>query len=223
MTKPVNPQRKYIFWLIAGILAVAAAFALDNAVDGALDVTKAAALKSFADWCSKLGEGWVPAVVGVLFALAYLVGNHPKTAARIFFVALTCEFTGLAATILRVLFGRTRPNNLEFPQGFYGVWHDGHWIIGQYKFSSFPSGHAATVAGVAAAAWLLHRGWGAVFAVYALAVIWSRVALQCHHLSDMLASTVLSIAMAIWLKRILLPFTETQFSRLNRKLWKNRF
>jgi membrane-associated phospholipid phosphatase len=136
-------------------------------------------------------------------------------AARIFFVALTSELTGLAATILRVLFGRTRPL-AHAPQGFYGVWHDGHWILGKYDFSSFPSGHAATAVGLAAAAWLVHRGWGAVVVVYALAVVWSRMALQCHHLSDVLASAVLSIALAVWLKPLLLPSLETQFGRLRR-------
>jgi membrane-associated phospholipid phosphatase len=98
------------------------------------------------------------------------------------------------------------------------MWHDGHWILGQFKFSSFPSGHAATAVGVAAAAWLVHRGWGAVLMVYALAVMWSRIALQCHHLSDVLASTVLSIALAVWLKQRLLPSVEFQFGNLNRAM-----
>jgi membrane-associated phospholipid phosphatase len=114
-----------------------------------------------------------------------------------------------------VLFGRTRPL-AHVPQGFYGVWHDGHWILGKYDFSSFPSGHAATAVGLAAAAWLVHRGWGAVAAVYALAVVWSRMALQCHHLSDVLASAVLSIALAVRLKPLLLPLLETQSGRLHR-------
>ncbi|HZI32895.1 MAG TPA: phosphatase PAP2 family protein, partial [Candidatus Binatia bacterium] len=167
-------------------------------------------------WCSKIGEGWVIAVVGIFFSLVYLLANRPQIAARIFFVALTSELTGLAATILRLFFGRARPNNHLVPQGFYGLWHDGHWIIGQYKFSSFPSGHAASAVGLAAAAWLVHRGWGAVLAVYALAVMWSRIALECHHLSDVLASTVLAIPLAMMLKPLLLPFLEFQFGNLNR-------
>jgi membrane-associated phospholipid phosphatase len=100
------------------------------------------------------------------------------------------------------------------------VWHDGHWILGKYDFSSFPSGHAATAVGLAAAAWLIHRGWGAVGAVYALAVMWSRMALQCHHLSDVLASAVLSIVLAVWLKPLLLASMESQFCRLHRAVRK---
>jgi membrane-associated phospholipid phosphatase len=208
-------SRRFWLWLLAGAGVVAAAFLLDDRVDAALDVTHVAEWEHFARGCSKIGEGWVIAVVGIFFALVFLLVQRPQVAARIFFVALTSELTGLAATILRVLFGRTRPL-AHVPQGFYGVWHDGHWILGKYDFSSFPSGHAATAVGLAAAAWLVHRGWGAVAAVYALAVVWSRMALQCHHLSDVLASAVLSIALAVRLKPLLLPLLESQFGRLHR-------
>jgi membrane-associated phospholipid phosphatase len=194
-------SRRFWLWLLAGAGVVTAAFLWDNRVDAALNVTHVVAWEHFARGCSKIGEGWVIAVVGIFFALVFLLVQRPQVAARIFFVALTSELTGLAATILRVLFGRTRPT-AYVPQGFYGVWHDGHWIIGKYDFSSFPSGHAATAVGLAAA--------------YALAVVWSRMALQCHHLSDVLASAVLSIALAVWLKPLLLPPLESQFGRLHR-------
>jgi membrane-associated phospholipid phosphatase len=121
---------------------------------------------------------------------------------------------------LRILTGRTRPL-AHAAQGFYGVWHDGHWIIGKYEFSAFPSGHAATAVGLAAAVWLVHRGWGAVAAVYALAVMWSRLALQCHHLSDVVASTVLAIPLAVMLKKVLLLSVEFQFGNLHRA-WKKK-
>jgi len=47
-------------------------------------------------------------------------------------------------------------------------------------------------------------------------VAWSRIALECHHFSDVMASTVLSIALAIWLKPRLLPSVEFQCGNLNR-------
>ncbi len=218
-----NPQRLWWPWLLAGLVVVAAAFPFDNRVGAALNVMQLPPWKEFAQWCSKIGEGWVPAVIGIFLAAAYLILNRPQVAAKIFFVTLTCELTGLAVVILRLFFGRARLNNHDVPPGFYGMWHDGHWILGQFKFSSFPSGHAATAVGVAAAAWLMHRGWGAVLMVYALVVMWSRIALQCHHLSDVLASTVLSIALAVWLKQRLLPSVEFQFGNLNRAMRKEKF
>jgi membrane-associated phospholipid phosphatase len=208
-------------WLLAGLAAVAAAFLFDNRVDAALDATHEPALHKVAWWCSKLGEGWVPAAVGLCFAAAFFLLNRPSVAARIFFVVLTCELTGLAVVILRPFFGRARPGNHDVPPGFYGLWHDGHWIAGQFKFSSFPSGHAATAVGVAAAAWLVQRGWGALLAVYAVAVMWSRLALQAHHLSDVLASTVLAITLAVWMKPFLLTSIEFQFGNLHRA-WRKK-
>ena len=203
-----------LLWLLAGGVVLAVAWLLDARVDAALDATQNPALKNLAWWCSKIGEGWVPAAAGIFFAILFVLLKCPGVAAKIFFAVLTCELTGLTATILRVLFGRTRPL-AHVPQGFYGVWHDGHWIIGKFEFSAFPSGHAATAAGLAAAAWLVHRGWGAVTVLYAVAVMWSRIALQCHHLSDVAASALLSIPLAL-----LLPSVEFQFGNLSRALRK---
>jgi membrane-associated phospholipid phosphatase len=211
---------KWLFWLLAGTAAVALAWPLDNQVDAALDASRNLPLNQFAWWCSKLGEGWAPAVAGIFFAVLFVLLNRPGVAAKIFFVMLTCVVTGLAGFISRILIGRTRPL-AHAPQGFYGIWHDGHWIIGKYEFSSFPSGHAATAVGLAAAAWLVHRGWGAAAAVYALAVMWSRIALQCHHLSDVVASTVLAIPLALLVKPILLPSVEFQFGNLHRA-WRKK-
>lgn len=207
MAVPQKPLSIFLIWLLAGAGVVALAWPLDNPVDTALDASKNPSLHHFAWWCSKLGEGWVPAVVGIFFAIIFVCLKRPAVAAKIFFVVLACELTGLAGLILRILTGRTRPL-ADAPQGFYGVWHAGHWIIGKYQFSAFPSGHAATAVGLAAAAWLVHRGWGAVAAAYALAVMWSRIALQCHHLTDVLASTFLAIPIALLLKRGLYPFLE---------------
>ena len=202
-------------WLLPGAGAIALAWPLDNRVDAALDASRDLSLHQVAWWCSKLGEGWVPAAAGLGLAILYLLLRRPGVAAKIIFVTLTSVLTGLAGFILRVLIGRTRPLAHE-PQGFYGVWHGGHWIIGKYEFSSFPSGHAATAVGLAAATWLVHRGWGALALVYALAVMWSRLALQCHHLSDVVASAVLAIPLAVLFKKILLPSVEFQVGNLDR-------
>ncbi len=223
MVAPRKFRLSTLLWLLAGGAVLTFAFLLDNRVGTAFDAARNPALKNFAWWCSKIGEGWVPAAAGFFFAAIFLIAKQPGVAAKIFFVMLTCELTGLAATILRVLFGRTRPLNHDVPPGFYGIWHDGHWIIGKFAFSSFPSGHAGTAASLAVAAWLVHRGWGAVAMLYAVAVMWSRIALQCHHLSDVVASTLLSIPLAILLKRVLLTSMEFQFGNLHRALRKRKY
>jgi membrane-associated phospholipid phosphatase len=215
-----NFNRRFWLWLLAGIGAVALAFPVDDAVDGALVVANPSSLHDVAWWCSKIGEGWAVGIGGILLAAFFVWRKKTVIAANIFFIALTSELAGLVATIFRVLIGRTRPT-APLPQGFYGVWHDGHWLIGKYQFSSFPSGHAASAVGLVVAAWLVHRGWGAATAVYALAVMWSRIALNCHHLSDVVASAVLAIPLALLLKKNLAPSVEFQFGNLHRA-WKKK-
>jgi membrane-associated phospholipid phosphatase len=223
--KPAAVSRgRFYFCLLAGAIVVALLWPLDASVDAALDVTKNPTLARFAWWCSKVGEGWVVAVVVIPVTVFFLSVNRPRIASRIFFAGMISFFSGISATVLRAIFGRTRPE-LHGPhgvaQGFYGLWHDGHWIIGKTAFSAFPSGHAATAVGLAAGVWLVHRGWGTVMAVYALAVMWSRIALQWHHLSDVLVSAVLGIATGILLKPVLLTSVEFQFGNLHRA-WKKK-
>jgi membrane-associated phospholipid phosphatase len=208
-------------WLLAGVALVGASFLLDGRVVAELDVTRNPAWKHFARWVSQTGEGWVIAAAGIALSAFYFLMSRPQVAARIFFVTLASELVGLAAVILRLVCGRARPLNHDVPPGFYGLWHDGHWIAGQFKFSSFPSGHAATAAGLVAVVWLLHRGWALALMPWALAVMWSRLALQCHHLSDVLASMLLAIALAVWLKRWLLSSVEFQFGNLHRA-WRRK-
>ncbi len=217
--KPTPVARgKVLLWLLVGAVLVALLWPLDGRVDAALDVTRNPAWQKIAWWCSKLGEGWViiVAVLGLSFLL--VLTNRPRVAAPIFFAGSVSVLVGIFTLILRALCGRARPT-AHVPQGFYGLWYDGHWIIGKHEFSSFPSGHAVTAVALAAAVWLVHRGWGTVVAVYALAVMWSRLALQAHHLSDVLASAVIGITGALLLKPILLTSIEFQFGNWHRA-WK---
>lgn len=183
---------RVLFWLVFSLALLFLAFATDDLVSKVLILKSSAFLKQLALWASKSGEGWVIACTGAAISL-FLFLRHRFAASRIvFLVAGTGLLTGGAATIIRSLLGRTRPTAHEL-QGFYGVWHDSHWIIGQYEFGSFPSGHAATVIGIAAAAWLVDRRFGILAALYALLVSWSRIALGCHHFSDLVAAGILGI------------------------------
>ena len=70
---------------------------------------------------------------------------------------------------------------------------------------SFPSGHVSTLAGLAAALWLINRPTGACAWLFAAMVAWSRVAQANHHFSDIVAATVLGILGA----RAIYPRLET--------------
>jgi membrane-associated phospholipid phosphatase len=145
-----------------------------------------------AGYASKAGEGWVIALIGAIASAALFLARRFQASRAVFVVALTGLLSGATATVIRSLLGRTRPSSHEI-QGFYGVWHHAHWIFGRYEFGSFPSGHAATAIGLAAAAWLIDRKIGILAGCYALLVSWSRIALGCHHFSDVVAAAILGI------------------------------
>jgi membrane-associated phospholipid phosphatase len=208
-----NAKRNLFLWILAGVAAIALAWQLDGKVDAALDAAGKPALQKLAWWFSKIGEGEIVALWGILCAVIFFLMKRSDVAAKIFFVALTSEIAGLVSIILRAFVGRTRPN-AHAPQGIYGLWHDGHWIVGKYEFSSFPSGHSAVAVGLAAAAWLFNPRWGAVAAVYAVAVMWSRIAQGSHHLSDVIASIVLAIPIAVLMKKYFASSNEIFFEKL---------
>jgi membrane-associated phospholipid phosphatase len=217
-----QPSRRFpwLLWLIAGAVVIALGFALDDRTQSALDATHNLSLKGFAWWLSKSAEGEIIGGIGILLTVIFFRLRRPQLAGQIFFVFASALLIGLAGTILRVLAGRTRPG-IHGPEGvapgFYGIWHDGHFILGQAAFSAFPSGHSAVAAGLAAAATLVNRTWGAVAWVYAFAVMWSRIALQWHHLSDVLASAVLAWPLAWLLKKYLMPHIERRLGNFSRR------
>ena len=56
-----------------------------------------------------------------------------------------------------------------------------------------------------------------VAALFAVAVIWSRIAMQAHHLSDVVASVVLAVPLAIFSKKVLLQPLESHFDNLEHR------
>ena len=195
------------------MLLIGVAFLLDDWVANAFELPSHSPGREFAWWVSELGEGWVIAVAGVVGSLALFFLGRLAPARLVFLAAGTGLLTGLAATVLRVLIGRTRPH-ANCVQGFYGVWHDGQWLIGKYYFSSFPSGHTATVLGLATAVWLIDRRLSVPVAIYAVLVSWSRIARSAHHFSDIVGAALLAIFGAYWIVRWCRPTIDAVSQKL---------
>lgn len=179
-------------WLASAVAAVALAMTLDGQVRAWTSIPENGTGRALAAWLSKLGEGWVIAVAGVAGAGGCFLFGRVQAARLVLLVMTISLLAGLTATIGRALAGRTRPCAAVAP-GFYGLRHDSQWIVGKYDYSSFPSGHGATVVGLAAAAWLVGRRYGLIVAVYAGLVCWSRLALDRHYLSDIVAASAVGI------------------------------
>lgn len=187
-------------WLLlsAGLLTIITAFLLDPVVTGACYLPVHDVCWQVARWISKYGD-WPPILFAGLAMAAGLVLGRQYAGGRVLVLILVAGLlTGLASNLVRCTAGRTRPS-APVPQGFYGLRYAGKWIIGKYNFSSFPSGHTAVWAGLAGAAWVRRRSLAVVFLLGGLAVAWSRMALGCHHFSDVTASFVWGLAVGPWL------------------------
>lgn len=141
---------------------------------------------------TRLGEGGVYLVpLGLLF-LGALWRRRAALAWRAGFVFAAIALPGLLADIVKPVFGRARPK-LLFEQHLFGfTWsgpHADRW--------SFPSGHSVTVMALATALYAIYpRAWPA-YAVLALAVMASRVIIDAHYLSDVIAGAYLGLV-ATW-------------------------
>ena len=129
--------------------------------------------------------------------LALVIGwslwtRRQTLAARAAFIFAAVALPGLVADILKPVFGRVRPR-LLFADRVYGfTWHGAdaaHW--------SFPSGHAVTIAALAAALFVVYPALWPVYALAALLVAASRVIVDAHYLSDIIAGLYLGLV-ATW-------------------------
>jgi membrane-associated phospholipid phosphatase len=192
------PKKSVLVWGGLGILAILAAFALDAPVDDALRLEPEGRFFWLAGFLSRIGD-WPPLVLIGLGLVLFFYLRGRRDLSRLLLLALAAGMlAGFSASIIRSCTGRTRPNS-QLPQGFYGMRYHSHWKVGKYDLGAFPSGHTATVAGLTAAFWMIRRRWAMVFAVFALGVAWSRIALNRHHFSDVVAAVVWGVLVGRWL------------------------
>jgi lipid A 4'-phosphatase len=114
---------------------------------------------------------------------------------RALFVFLVVAVSGLLADLLKVVFGRARPK-LLFAGDVYGF----SWGATQADHWSLPSGHATTAAALATAFSLLWPRGITAYWLAALLVMASRIVIDAHYLSDVIAGAALGaiVAWTIW-------------------------
>ncbi len=104
--------------------------------------------------------------------------------------------SGIVVNAVKFLVGRLRPKML-FEKGLYGF---DPFRIG-YEFNSFPSGHATTVFAIAITCSFFWPRYRFLFIVFAATVALSRLVLNAHYLSDVLAGAFIGTMTAIVMKR----------------------
>jgi len=112
------------------------------------------------------------------------------------FILSTTAISGIIVNIFKLIFARFRPVEL-LENGNFGF----NWFDYGYRLASFPSGHSATALSVAMAFALVfpkHRFWLLPMGFF---VIFSRVVLTEHYLSDVLVGSVIGVYTSLYLYR----------------------
>jgi lipid A 4'-phosphatase len=110
---------------------------------------------------------------------------------RALFIFVVVAASGILTDVVKVICGRARPK-LLFGDNIYGF----TWGATQADYWSFPSGHATTAAALAAALFLLWPRGLPLYVVAALLVMASRIILDAHYTSDVIAGAAIGIATA---------------------------
>jgi membrane-associated phospholipid phosphatase len=185
----------WLYLLIAG-----ACLAVSFAGDAEAEKAGRAASEEIHRVASKISH-WMdwPEVLGLPLGIGLIlwVRKKPLAARSALSIALAAGVAGLAGTVVRTATGRARPSTTVV-QGWYGMQHEGKWIVGQHAFASFPSGHTSTVAGAAGALWATRRRWAWLGFVAVIVVAWGRIFAVAHHLSDVTAAAALGLPLGYW-------------------------
>jgi membrane-associated phospholipid phosphatase len=172
--------------LVAGILLCGLSFLLDEAVSGWVKLHNVKLLDGFARFLSAYGD-WpqlmVFAVAGL--GIAALIRNRAMVQLLVCMM-ISSSIAGALVNTVRLTSGRARPNYAEAPQEWNGLWHGKQFLLFNNKYHSFPSGHSAAASAFFGVPLFARRTYGRWTFLIAIAIGWSRVYLNVHHLSDVL-------------------------------------
>jgi len=186
-----------VIWLAVLIVVACLGFYFDQTVVAAIAGHQirwleqvAGIISKFGDWPELMGYAAV-ALIGVGFA-------RKRTLVKVILCMMIAgTLAGALTNSVRLLSGRARPNNYEVPPGWYGLWYQGQWLLGKYKFHSFPSGHTATAfAFFGVIGFAYRRRWAWSFLALAGVVGWSRLYINAHFFSDVLVGLVVGLFFA---------------------------
>jgi undecaprenyl-diphosphatase len=208
------PRARLPRWPAGGLIALAAVIAVIVASMFLLDIPASTWARhlprgviDFADQITDLGRsGWFLYPLGfILLCLAAIMtpslppGAHHvlgALAARFGFLFTAIALPSLFSTIIKRIIGRARP---------YVGPHDDPFnyipFVWRPEYASMPSGHATTAAAAAIAFGAIWPRLRAVMWLYALIIMLSRVVINVHHPSDVIAGALVGIVGALLVRR----------------------
>lgn len=154
-------------------------------------------LISAAHFFNTVGGGWIATfAIPLAIAAALLIARRWRSAV---FALLTFIISAGFVQILKHLFGRARPEEML--------------VLSDY--GSFPSGHTANAATIAAVAVLLFpRLWTVLLAtLWVLAMAFSRTLLSVHWMTDTIGGALVGASAALLLAAVMLSWAQRSRTR----------
>lgn len=211
------PARRLVLGVLAAVLCVAAAMWLLDGRSLAFSKTLPLAVIDTFNEITDFGQsGWFLVPLGVLIVLAAFVATPAagrignlvvaSLVVRLEFLFLAIALPGLTVTIVKRLIGRVRPSDLG--PFSYMPWS---W---RPEYASLPSGHGTTAVAAAIAIGALWPRARVPMWAFAVVIALSRVVIQAHFASDVIAAAFVGAFGAIlvrnWFAARRLGFTVDQ-------------
>lgn len=200
-------QKLAVYSVLTFVLALYSFFYLDLAIAEFFHARTGDAVWVIFDHLTEAGEGsyWIVIPAIIYFFYRYFPDKYQAIAPALFknrvqrmytgaFIALTAFWSGLLVNLLKLLFARYRP--VEYFQfEHYGM----SWFDYGYRMASFPSGHSATALSVAMALALLFTRYRYIILVAGTLILFSRVVLTEHYLSDVVIGGYVGVLTTLYL------------------------
>lgn len=188
--------------LLIGVVLAIVSFRFDDACWAWIREHQQGGLLRLAGILSKYGD-WPELMLMGLLGLAVAWWARRRKAVKVLLCMLIAStIAGGVVNTVRLTTGRSRPNAVQIPQGWFGLRRNGEWLLFKNKYHAFPSGHSASAFAFFGVLALAYRRIGWCFLGPAAAIGWSRIYLGAHHLSDVLVGMIVGMVFAyyVWIR-----------------------
>lgn len=190
---PASPRKIWIALIVTAVIALIAAFLLDQATANWITTHSSPELKRVMRIVSRVGDWPAHAIAGAIgLAIAFAAGS--KVWMRIFLAMLIAlALAGVTTRAIKIATGRARPS----------IKTEAHWNGPQFssKYHAFPSGHTAASTAFFASLFLARKKLGAPFLIIPVVIAISRMFVGAHYLSDVTFAALLGISCALLVRR----------------------
>jgi membrane-associated phospholipid phosphatase len=185
---PAAPRQIWIALIVTAVIALIAAFLLDQAVANWITTHPSPELKRVMRIVSRVGDWPAHAIAGAIgLAIAFAIGS--KAWMRIFLAMLIAlALAGVTARAIKIATGRARPS----------VQTEAQWNGPQFssKYHAFPSGHTASSTAFFVALFLARKKIGAPLLLIPILIALSRMIVGAHYLSDVTFAAIIGVICA---------------------------